>query len=301
MTNSIYICKDCQQSFSQINFDNHQLNKISRSNHSLIKHTRIILGLDEKQCVLQSDVDNLKQIINDHLHLDNLSPSQIAKKYNIVYSDFGMFITSSLNLRLKTLKESINNYNNQINRSITNEKLIYWKKCNFNFDVYTEPSIKGFDLIKKYNFSSSSNCNLQQTIQRDHMISIKYGYEHNIPPEHISHPANCEILLSIDNNIKNSNCSITYEDLLDRINNWNNSCKLKELKQTILKSPKSEEHKKNLSKSITEWHKNKRHSYSLEELESMLIDSDIVTVATNLNLSKKQLSDKIRYLRKQKK
>lgn len=52
------------------------------------------------------------------------------------------------------------------------------------------------------------------------MISIQYGWENNIPAEHISHPANCCLMLSNDNIKKGKNCSITYEQLLEKIKNW---------------------------------------------------------------------------------
>jgi hypothetical protein len=57
---------------------------------------------------------------------------------------------------------------------------------------------------------------------RDHMVSIAYGWENKIDPLIISHPANCEIMLSNDNIKKGSACSITIETLLYRIEKWNN-------------------------------------------------------------------------------
>ena len=53
------------------------------------------------------------------------------------------------------------------------------------------------------------------------MLSINYGWTHNIPPEIISHPANCEIILQTKNASKSKKSSITVEELIDKINNWN--------------------------------------------------------------------------------
>ena len=47
------------------------------------------------------------------------------------------------------------------------------------------------------------------------------GFKQKISPEIISHPANCQILLHIDNNKKKSRSSITYVELLERISIWN--------------------------------------------------------------------------------
>ena len=49
---------------------------------------------------------------------------------------------------------------------------------------------------------------------------VKYGFENNISPEIISHPANCRLLKHRDNNKKNIKCDITIEELLNKIKNW---------------------------------------------------------------------------------
>jgi len=62
-------------------------------------------------------------------------------------------------------------------------------------------------------------------VVRDHMVSRRYGYDNNIPPEIIGHPANCQFLSHRDNLSKGAGCSLTYEQLLTRIALWdNNSC-----------------------------------------------------------------------------
>ncbi len=57
-------------------------------------------------------------------------------------------------------------------------------------------------------------------VSRDHMVSRNYGWEHDIPIEVIKHPANCELTMHHDNVIKSANCSITIEELYERIENW---------------------------------------------------------------------------------
>ena len=79
-----------------------------------------------------------------------------------------------------------------------------------------------FDLIREYGWyspSNSSNPNLNG-VSRDHMISVQYGFENGIDPKIISHPANCRLILQTENFKKRNNCSITIEELIDRIDRW---------------------------------------------------------------------------------
>lgn len=98
----------------------------------------------------------------------------------------------------------------------------YYRNCQFNFSLSDYPNEFDFKLIEKYGWYKAKNHgdNLSG-ISRDHMISVKYGYENNISPKTIKHPANCELLLHSDNSSKQKNCSITLNDLLKKINNWN--------------------------------------------------------------------------------
>ena len=58
-------------------------------------------------------------------------------------------------------------------------------------------------------------------VSRDHMYSVMEGYRNNIDPSIISHPANCKLLLQKNNASKFDGSSITFEELLDRIEKWN--------------------------------------------------------------------------------
>ena len=73
------------------------------------------------------------------------------------------------------------------------------------------------ELIKKYGIYSNDNIN---GVARDHIVSISYGWENNIPSEIISPPANCQIVQQIDNCRKSSGSSISVEELKERIRLW---------------------------------------------------------------------------------
>ena len=69
----------------------------------------------------------------------------------------------------------------------------YKLECQFNFSLDTYPDEYNFNLINEYGWYKAKNRgdNLGG-VSRDHMISVKYGFEHKINPKIISHPANCK-------------------------------------------------------------------------------------------------------------
>lgn len=98
----------------------------------------------------------------------------------------------------------------------------YRSLCQFNFSLNQYSNEFDFDLIKKYGWYSAKNRGNNLTgVSRDHIISIKYGYENKIPSEIISHPANCQLLRHNDNIRKNTKNIITYNELLEKIYYWN--------------------------------------------------------------------------------
>ena len=58
-------------------------------------------------------------------------------------------------------------------------------------------------------------------VSRDHIVSVKYGYENGIDPQIIAHPANCQLLNHNENVSKGEKCGIKYEQLKQKITEWN--------------------------------------------------------------------------------
>lgn len=99
---------------------------------------------------------------------------------------------------------------------------VYFEQTKFTHGFKTN-NINELELLKKYGiFNSKTNPN---GCVRDHLLSRKYGYENNIDPKIIAHPANCEIILHSENVRRahnNSNdCQITLEELLIKIQTYN--------------------------------------------------------------------------------
>lgn len=97
----------------------------------------------------------------------------------------------------------------------------YRNKCKFNFSLNDFPQEFDFSLIEKYGWYKASNRgNNLSGVSRDHMVSVKYGFENNIDPKIIAHPANCCLLQHNDNFKKLGKCSLTLEQLEGRIQIW---------------------------------------------------------------------------------
>ena len=94
----------------------------------------------------------------------------------------------------------------------------YRRACTFSFNPELYPSKFDLDLIKQFGwYNRETNPN---GLVKDHMVSVKYGSEHSIPVNVINHPANCQLISHKENGKKSSQCSISIENLYERIKNW---------------------------------------------------------------------------------
>ena len=102
----------------------------------------------------------------------------------------------------------------------------YRKECSFSFNLSDYPSEFDFLLVEKYGWYRAKNRgdNLNG-VSRDHIVSVLFGYENGIDPKIISHPANCQLLRHNENASKNKNCSLTIDELLVKISQWDDKYK----------------------------------------------------------------------------
>jgi hypothetical protein len=215
---------------------------LENKKHAQIKIARIVLN-DPSLAVTYDHISQVKIIFDKMLHIDNMSPSQIKDYFNIEYSDFGTFLRKCLGLKLKLIKNAVDNYYQQSGTVYTDAKFAYRRKCQFKFDPYRYQHIPGYELLIQHGIYNSTNVD---GMTRDHMYSIAYGFLNNIDPDIISHPANCQFISMIDNSKKNGNSCISYEQLIERIDNWNTS-KFYSIKKNVIQLHKTNEHKLKLS------------------------------------------------------
>ena len=99
----------------------------------------------------------------------------------------------------------------------------YKSNTRFDFNMKDYPNEFNFQLIKEHGWYQPVNRgNNLDGVSRDHMLSVRDGFELDINPKLLAHPANCELMKHTDNISKNRKSSITKEELLERINLWNN-------------------------------------------------------------------------------
>ncbi len=118
-----------------------------------------------------------------------------------------------------------NSQNHKIRIKMTSERseryIYYCHLCRWQFG--NNPAIiknlLGFELLKEHGMYRR----IQNTggVVRDHRFSKFDGFNLNIPVYILSHPANCEFLLHVDNSRKTRKSSITLDDLLFEIDIWN--------------------------------------------------------------------------------
>ena len=98
----------------------------------------------------------------------------------------------------------------------------YRNSCAFKFALNDYPEEFDFELIKKHGWYSASNRgNNLGGVSRDHMYSVKDGFENNVPAELLAHPANCQLLIHNENVSKHKKSVITLDELKEKIDKWN--------------------------------------------------------------------------------
>ena len=98
----------------------------------------------------------------------------------------------------------------------------YRQACKFKFGLGSFPGEFDVSLITQHGWYKAKNHgDNMRGVSRDHMVSVRYGFDNNIDPNVIAHPANCQLMQHHKNIGKYTNNSITYEELLERIRAWN--------------------------------------------------------------------------------
>ena len=88
----------------------------------------------------------------------------------------------------------------------------------FTFNVFHYPELFDLSLITTFGFrDSKTNPN---GITRDHRLSVNDAIRNNYNPYYIKHPLNCELMFFNDNNKKKTNSSISYEELVKIVDEY---------------------------------------------------------------------------------
>jgi len=100
--------------------------------------------------------------------------------------------------------------------------LRYRALTTFTFGLSDYPEKFNFALIENFGWYSPSNSNKPNLngVSRDHIYSVMDGFENNIDPNILAHPANCRLMRHNDNISKYRRSDITIDQLLEKIKKW---------------------------------------------------------------------------------
>ena len=107
------------------------------------------------------------------------------------------------------------------------DKKTYAYQCRFQFSLSSYPQwfSNVSSLISEYGWYSASNRgNNLNGCSRDHLFSVSDGFINKVDPTIISHPANCQVVPHRHNQSKNKKSSISLNELLLRIEQFNRMC-----------------------------------------------------------------------------
>jgi len=218
------ICQFCKNEFNYRNIGIHE--KSCRSNPTNIAHCSqcgtTLNGVQKKFCSHSCAAIHS----NNEKDYTKIKTGPIAKpKFTeikwLLCPETGKFYCNR-NKKGHVIKHSPYLTDKQRNQYKGNKKLYdYRQQCLFKFDVNDYPDKFNLQLIEDAGWYKPSNRgNNLSGVSRDHMVSIRHGFDNGIDPDIIAHPANCDILHQSKNASKGLQSSITLEELLDRIRNW---------------------------------------------------------------------------------
>ncbi len=109
-----------------------------------------------------------------------------------------------------------------IDQNEKNDLELYRYFTQFKFALKSFPDEYDFSLIAKHGWYKAKHCGDNQNgVSRDHIVSVRYGFDNNIATWIIAHPANCQLMPQTLNSSKNSKCDLTIDELLEKIEKWN--------------------------------------------------------------------------------
>lgn len=105
----------------------------------------------------------------------------------------------------------------------------YYDKCAFKFNIYHYPNIFDLSLIEQHGWYScpgrkrGSGVKNTKGVSRDHKVSRKEAFENSYDPYYISHVMNCDLILHSKNKSKEHRSSMSYEELIIKVNEYEKS------------------------------------------------------------------------------
>lgn len=176
-------------------------------------------GCAKKYSRSHVDVDNIKSGVRDWVNTTHRSLPEEIRTCPMCFTTFASKISST---KRCCSCSCASKYRNRERRKRWSAYKAYRDKCKFNFSLSDYPDAFDFSLIERYGWYTAGNrgSNLNG-VSRDHIVSVKWGFDHDISPNIIGHPANCQLMRHNDNVSKGTTLVMSVDELKSKINAWN--------------------------------------------------------------------------------
>lgn len=175
--------------------------------------------------VTNRGIDRSNQKISQIAYQNILNANKKKRSVNFIDYSFCRFCQNEIDVS-KRVKFCSDECRKKHKRKDMDEFKKYKSDAKFNFNLSDYPEEFDFNLIKEYGWYKPSNKgNNLNGISRDHMLSVKEGFDLGVDPIIISHPANCKLMIHSQNISKNKKSTINLEELIDRIQIWEDKYK----------------------------------------------------------------------------
>lgn len=203
------ICEHCHNAFTKM------IKRIDAEKHRLPKHC-------SRSCAnARKRTDDVKMKVSKALSGVKFVDGQRVQVEPRTCKGCGVILRGKKCRRYCSPECKRNHQNHMNNGTFIGTYRQYRQACLFKFSLASYPEEFDFELIKKYGFYSPKNKKDNPNgVSRDHMYSVREGLANNVPPWILAHPANCRLMLYLDNVSKNKHCSITLDELKERIRLW---------------------------------------------------------------------------------
>jgi hypothetical protein len=98
----------------------------------------------------------------------------------------------------------------------------------FKFNVYHYPDLFNLDELNSVGWYSQGGKSRKpynpNGLARDHRVSASESLRNNYDHYYITHPINCELMSQRKNSSKHSKSSMTYEELIQKVNEYDMGC-----------------------------------------------------------------------------
>ncbi len=225
--NNIKKCLNCGADIPYENRRNKFCNKSCSSSYNNIKRKGVKIKLSNKGRVAlqESAYKNLHNTDKDRAEKEREEKREVYVKNPRKCLNCGKDISFELYLKGRT--HCNKKCKIELGRKNMDKFSVYKKEASFKFNLSSYPEEFDFDLIKEHGWYKPVNRgNNTGGVSRDHIYSVRKGFEDGIDPNIISHPANCQLMVHSKNISKNKRCGITINDLKEKISNWNKKYKV---------------------------------------------------------------------------